>query len=52
MKTREITLGVTNNVRLVVYIERVGKADLVAIPELEWEYNHSRRGRREQLSRA
>lgn len=36
MKIREITLGIAKTMHLVVYIERVGKADLVAIPELEW----------------
>lgn len=36
MKIRQLTLGIANTMRLIVYIERVGKADLVAIPELEW----------------
>ncbi|MEB8615817.1 YueH family protein [Bacillus cereus] len=35
MKIREITLGVVNRKHLV-YIQRVEKADLVSIPELEW----------------
>lgn len=35
MKIREITLGVADRKHLV-YIQRVEKADLVSIPELEW----------------
>lgn len=35
MKIKEITLGVAE-LKYLVYIQRVEKADLVSIPELEW----------------